>query len=224
MKRKIDFKANLIFDKMKPMTAYKTAEDGLSYPVTLDMRDLVLKTEDQGATDMCAAYTATSWIESILWRKTGKPVDFDPKSLYAKAKTIDGMPNTPGTTLDAVLYAMIDLGWIPGGKRDDVVLFYTANQLKRAIHRYGTCLLGFSITEKWTKHFGRLVFSDASGRNLGGHAVICTGYNDVGVFIQNSWGEDWGKYGFACLSWDLFNKQFIVGAYMKNCLNDIEAK
>ena len=224
MRKKIEFRENLLFDGSRPLSAYKKAPDGLSYPVTLDMRDLVLKTEDQGATSMCAAYTATSWIESILWRKTGKPVDFNPKALYEKAKTLDGMPTTPGTTLDAVLKAMIELGWLPENKREDIVLFYDAYSLKRAIHRYGTCLLGFSITEKWLKHQGKLLLGDVSGRNLGGHAVICTGYNEDGVFIQNSWGEEWGKFGFACLSWSLFNKEFMVGAYMKNCLNDIEDK
>ena len=68
----MDFKANLIFNHGKPLSAYTTESDGFAYPKTLDMRDLVLQTENQGMTSMCAAYTATSWLESLMWRKTGK--------------------------------------------------------------------------------------------------------------------------------------------------------
>lgn len=217
-----DFKPNLIFTTGKPLSAYTKANDGYYYPNTLDMRDLVLKTENQGKTNMCAAYTATSWLEALLWRRTGKPVDYDPVELYKKAKTMDGMPNDEGTTLNAVMYAMIDLGWLEGCKRSDAVFFYDSNQLKRAIHRYGTCLLGFNISSKWYDHNGKLVLSETGGRTEGGHAVICVGYNEVGVLIQNSWGLDWGKYGFACISWEVFNKQFMIGSYFKNCLNNVE--
>ena len=216
------FKPNLIFTGSKPLAAYTRENDGFSYPVTLDLRDLVLKTENQGMTSMCAAYTATSWLESLLWRRTGKPVDYDPQVLYKKAKSIDGMPNEEGTSLDAVMYAMIDLGWLEGCTKKDAVFIRNSNQLKRAVHRYGPCLLGFEITDRWYDHKGKLVFDDITGRSEGGHAVICTGYNEAGVFIQNSWGLDWGKYGFACISWEVFNRQFICGAYFKNCLNDVE--
>jgi len=36
---------------------------------------------------------------------------------------------------------------------------------------------------------------------LGGHAVLCVGYNDVGnvFYCQNSWGEDWGANGYFTL-------------------------
>lgn len=37
---------------------------------------------------------------------------------------------------------------------------------------------------------------------LGGHAFAIVGYNDLGFLVQNSWGEDWGKGGFATLPYD----------------------
>jgi len=217
----MEFKANLIFTKGKPLSAYTTESDGNSYPVTMDMRDLVLKTENQGQTSMCAAYTATSWFESLMWRRTGKPVDYDPEKLYRRAKQIDGMEDAEGTSLEAVMNAIIDLGWDKSFKRTDIKNIFDSNQLKRAIHRYGTCLLGFEITDAWFDHTG-LVFDEMDGESQGGHAVICVGYNDVGVLIQNSWGEEWGKYGFACISWPVFNRYFMCGAYLKNALNNVE--
>lgn len=193
-----------------------------SFPATLDMRDLVLQTENQGQTSMCAAYTATSWLESIMWRKTGKPVHYDAAKLYKHAKSIDGNPNCEGTTLPAIMQALIDLNWSPTNNKEDIVLINSVPALKRAIHRYGTCLLGFMITDSWYKHVNKLVFDDISGKGLGGHAVICVGYNDVGVLIQNSWGQEWGKYGFACITWDVFDKTCCAGAYFKNALNNLE--
>jgi len=37
---------------------------------------------------------------------------------------------------------------------------------------------------------------------LGGHAFAVVGYDRHGFWIQNSWGNDWGKEGFARISYD----------------------
>lgn len=38
-------------------------------------------------------------------------------------------------------------------------------------------------------------------RIIGGHAFAIVGYDDRGFWIQNSWGDDWGKGGFGLLSY-----------------------
>ncbi|MGH2392768.1 MAG: hypothetical protein ACRDGH_04620, partial [Candidatus Limnocylindria bacterium] len=37
---------------------------------------------------------------------------------------------------------------------------------------------------------------------LGGHAFALVGYNEVGFLVQNSWGSEWGKGGFATLPYE----------------------
>jgi hypothetical protein len=37
---------------------------------------------------------------------------------------------------------------------------------------------------------------------LGGHAFALVGYNEVGFLVQNSWGTDWGRRGFATLPYE----------------------
>lgn len=37
---------------------------------------------------------------------------------------------------------------------------------------------------------------------LGGHAFALVGYNEVGFLVQNSWGPQWGKGGFATLAYE----------------------
>ena len=42
----------------------------------------------------------------------------------------------------------------------------------------------------------------AQAEVMGGHAFALVGYNRVGFLVQNSWGEEWGKGGFATLPYD----------------------
>ena len=222
MNEEVKIEGDLIFtDEDQVLNAYEQKSNGLAYPISLDMRDLVLETEDQGKTNQCAAYTASSWIESIMWRRTGRPINYDPAKLYKYAKSKEPTMNDGGLTMPQIMNAIIEMNYCPGCTKSDITYIRNADDLKRAIHRYGTCLLGFSITESWLKH-NTLVMTGYSGKCLGGHAVICCGYNNIGVFIQNSWSKNWGKYGFACISWNVFNSQFRCGAYIKNCLNDVE--
>jgi hypothetical protein len=39
-------------------------------------------------------------------------------------------------------------------------------------------------------------------RQLGGHAFVIVGYDEEGMWIQNSWGPTWGKRGFGRIGYD----------------------
>ncbi len=45
---------------------------------------------------------------------------------------------------------------------------------------------------------GVLKMPAANEKSLGGHAVLCVGYNDAtqSLLIRNSWGTDWGQQGY----------------------------
>jgi len=43
---------------------------------------------------------------------------------------------------------------------------------------------------------------DRHAEQIGGHAFALVGYNEIGFLVQNSWGEEWGKHGFATLLYD----------------------
>ena len=40
-----------------------------------------------------------------------------------------------------------------------------------------------------------------SEKSIGGHAFVIVGYDEKGFWIQNSWGDGWGRSGFAHLSY-----------------------
>ena len=177
------------------------------------------KVEDQGSSPMCAAYSATSYIESILWRKTGVlPPDIDPCKLYDWAKHNDGDPDGDGTTLVAVLDGLAALGHIAPDCETKVIM--SPFDIKSAVHRYGFCLLGLNITDEWFR--GNRDISDTSAPFVGGHAVLCVGYDDYGVWVLNSWGSVWGQGGFARISWNALYRQFMYGTFSSGVYRDME--
>jgi C1A family cysteine protease len=51
----------------------------------------------------------------------------------------------------------------------------------------------------------------------GGHAVLIVGYNDLEktVLIRNSWGTNWGKYGYFTLPYEyVTNPDFVLDAWI----------
>ena len=186
--------------------------------------------ENQGALPYCAAYSASSFAENILWRKNHYPQQIDPVPLYQYAKTIDGSPNTPGTYLECTLEALLKFGYFDkntckvrsfGGKQ-----FGNPNPIRDvrfAIHEFGCCLAGFNITTEWynpekvvTKDLGEhhLIKGGKKYTSEGGHAVLIVGYNLDKFLILNSWGEPYADKGFVYITNDEFERSFISGAVL----------
>ena len=94
--------------------------------------------------------------------------------------------------------------------------------IKYAIHKFGCCLLGFLITQEWYNvTFDNSEIKGIDSPILGGHAVLACGYNKFGVIIQNSWGEGWGEYGYAIVSWDAVRKYLQYGAVLTRSLDGL---
>jgi hypothetical protein len=60
---------------------------------------------------------------------------------------------------------------------------------------------GFEDLDSWTT-----LDDDTSGDVLGYHEVLAIGYDQYGVWIQNSWGTGWGSGGYGELSWQVVGK------------------
>ena len=209
----------LIPGNLGELPALEFARGGFVAPETIDLRDYCLQTRDQGGNPWCAAYSATSFKSNIFWRKADTPVSFDPSPVYAWAKKNDGSPNSSGTTLNAALQALIEDGSFD--KRIcNVKVLRNIKQIKYAIHKFGCCLVGLDVTTEWNNCNKNKSTICGKGKydNMGGHAVLACGYNRDGLIIQNSWGENWGAYGFALITWDELEREFLYGAVIDNCL------
>lgn len=190
-------------------------------PKTIDLRDYCIKTDDQKSNPWCAAYAAAGFASNINWRKNDIITEYDKESIYSSAKKIDGIPYAEGTTLTAALEVLLWQG-IFDSRQCRTRVIRTMDQIKYAVHKFGCCLLGIMVTREWYKcNRNKSTISGKSDREqVGGHAVLCCGYNQDGVIIQNSWGVNWGSYGFALVTWDELERTFSYGAVLNNCLYD----
>ena len=49
----------------------------------------------------------------------------------------------------------------------------------------------------------------------GGHAVACVGYDEYGLIIRNSWGQNWGEAGYCTLPYSQLGKIYEAWALIK---------
>lgn len=184
--------------------------------------------ENQGSLPWCAAYSASTFAENVLWRKEGYPRTIDPAPIYKWAKAHDGDPNGDGTTLDCALQALCALGYFDGdvckvktfggtwyGCDPDEALL----KVKATLHRHGTCIIGCNIDSSWYSPKNGVIAG--GGETQGGHAITPIGYDEGGVLIRNSWGQTWGHEGNAYIPNSVFKKQFMYGSVLTNCLNGL---
>lgn len=70
-----------------------------------------------------------------------------------------------------------------------------------AIAEVGVLFATSNVHQGWSQpgDGGLIEYSDTL---LGAHAFAIVGYDKRGLWIQNSWGEEWGHEGFACISYD----------------------
>lgn len=175
--------------------------------------------EDQGSRPWCAAYSATNFAESVLWRVNGYRTDIDPGPIYWHAKSIDGDPSGDGTYLECALRGLVARGHF--GDACEVRTLRSIEDVKYAVHRYGCCVAGFSITPEWYSPKGAVIRGTVKGEE-GGHAVTIVGYDPDGVLILNSWGRDYARDGKVYMTNRAFNEQFIYGAVLTNVLDGLK--
>ena len=63
---------------------------GTICPLRIDNRQLMSPTDNQTVTPHCAAYSAATLVESLLWKRSGKLKQLDSHQVYALAKKLDG--------------------------------------------------------------------------------------------------------------------------------------
>lgn len=210
------------FDAMMPFSVSLWGTKFIA-PIKVDTRWHCTKTEDQGSKPWCAAYAAAQWAEAIRWQIKDYPEDLDPTWIYSYAKSVDGDPHGDGTTLTAVLEALLYKKVFSPSVCDVKVLRPNIEDIKYAIHKFGLVLGGFNITSEWymlnpNKTF---VCNPKNEDFQGGHAVLICGYDENGLYFQNSWGERWGDSGFGGISWDCVKAQLMYGSVLTNCLNGL---
>lgn len=196
--------------------------DGIVSPLKIDNRQLCSVTDSQGSTPHCGGYSICNIAEALIWKKTGKLMNLNADQVYAKAKQLDGQSNADGTYLEYAIKAAIELGGFGSQSKNlNIGFIYNNNndivkRIQRLIHKYDFIHAGFAIDDGWYKATNEDYIIKKGSHQLGGHAVLICGYDQVGVYIQNSWGKKWGSQGFAVLPWNLVKEQLIYCCVIEN--------
>lgn len=214
LNKKTNFKAGgLIIEDIPSSATYVKTPDKFVAPKKLDFRDMCIETSDQATTPHCVGYSTAGYIEVQNWRRNHYPEQIDGDAIYYEAKKLDNYAGD-GTWIKYAVTAANNLELIQGTAE------YVNNdrqKFKFAIHEKCVCISSFVITNEWNR-VGRDGIIPNWGNNiitLGGHAVLCCGFDDFGVYLQNSWSYNWGLYGFALLSWEQFDRQFQHGIIIR---------
>lgn len=162
---------------------------------------------DQGDTPQCVAYSWAHWLAAgpITQKKSrsGGRAPYDPNSLYHEAQKLDYWEGEDydGTSVRAGAKALVNHGFV-----SEYRWTWDIDTMTDAVLKVGPVVVG-------TWWLSDMIHPDskgkikASGDKVGGHAYLIDGVNtDKELFrIKNSWGRQWGKNGFAYISFDDMN-------------------
>jgi len=180
---------------MVPAVALPTA-----YTVPAPLAPVV----DQGSSPMCVAYSS-GWVKVYEDLRDQGPFNADEPTFFAQ---IGGGPN--GAYTRDAFTRMLNFGYPPVGNaaaagQHKIAAYYSVpverTALCQAILDFGPVVLSMPWYSNW--------FSvDADGdlrppaTQVGGHAIVAVGWDASGLWLQNSWGTDFGVQGGRCrLPW-----------------------
>jgi Papain family cysteine protease len=97
--------------------------------------------------------------------------------------------------------------WVSDAFRTPLGAYYRVDHLSiadlhAALSEIGVIYVTAQIHEGWLspQPDGRIL-NQRSAASLGGHAFLLVGYDTHGFWIQNSWGKNWARSGFAHLTY-----------------------
>jgi len=173
---------------------------------------------NQGYLPHCVAYSWSHWLAAgpITQNKSRKggrsPIDTD--YLYSEAQKIDQWPGEDydGTSVRAGASILKQNGYITAYN-----WAWDIDTTVNALLTLGPVVVGTYWTyDMFFPNEKGLI--KASGNPMGGHAYLLDGVNVKKklIRIKNSWGRDWGKNGFAYISFD--DMDSLIKQYGEVCL------
>lgn len=185
---------------------------GIARPFHVEGRGETLRCGNQGQKPTCVAHACVGIVEQARLRFRRIAEQLDPDPVYARAKEIDGLPGRDGTTLEAGMQAVVDLGWLAPPR--DLQYCGTWEEMKSALLANRFVLAAVEADEALYVT-GRDGWWKPDGKTVGGHAMHLIGCDDDVAHhadFANSWGEDgYGFDGFVRLPQVHFERVWLYG-------------
>ena len=179
---------------------------------------------DQGTEGACTGFALAAVI-NLLNMMRGQSFEASPRMLYEMAQKHDEWPGEDydGSSCRGAIRGWSNMGvcgdddWkFVANKRGELTIkramdarnhplgaYYRLRpnivDYHAALNEVDAIYVSARVHSGWfnPKTVGGVAIIQPDPEPAGGHAFAIVGYNDDGFIVQNSWGEDWGKDGFA---------------------------
>jgi hypothetical protein len=215
-----------------------------SLPAMVDLRSNMSTIEDQGDIGSCTANAIAGAYEFLEKKTTGGYTDVSRLFIYYLERDMEGEVNDDGgARLRNGMKVLKQYGvcaeslWPydtdrfrdqPPQEAFDEAQQHRIDEYHRVpvdVLAFKTCLaegfpvvFGTDIFQSFEKdgHHGNVSMPRRGEKNLGGHAMLCVGYDESRqVFIvRNSWGTKWGDRGYCYFPYDyLCNEEYTTDCW-----------
>lgn len=217
-----------LYSKLKAV-----APEKLPSKVDLRLKDSPIL--NQGQLGSCTANALAGNLDFLKKQKLKKVFDFSRLFIYYNERVIEHTVNTDsGAMLRDGIKTLVKLGACPEtewpydtNKFTDkppakdyadalhyqITSYYRLGSLEEMKHTLADgfpFVFGFSVYESFesstVEKTGIVPLPEKNERLLGGHAVMCVGYDDgeSQFLIRNSWGTSWGLSGYCLMPYGYF--------------------
>jgi hypothetical protein len=177
---------------------------------------------DQGRSAACAGFALATVINELN-RRRARRYGVSPRMLYEMARRNDEWPgeNYDGSSCRGAIKGWHSMGvcreaewpWSDGAageltvkrakaaRENTLGVYYRVapelSHFHAALNEVGVLFVSANLHRGW--HGNQIVEGKIPLRrgSLGGHAFAVVGYDAAGFWVQNSWGDDWGRQGLA---------------------------
>jgi C1A family cysteine protease len=204
-----------------------------SIPQKIDLRPVMSMVENQGDLGSCAAQAAAGGMEYLENKNAPMFVDISRLFIYYQARSIDNnIGYDTGASMRSVMKACATVGackeyiWpyniskftrkpsteaLDDAKNRKLTAYYritNLTDLKISLAAGYPVAFGFMVYESFlspeVSKTGIMPVPSKNESLLGGHGVLCVGYDDTTkhIIVRNSWGDGWGQKGYFMMPYD----------------------
>ena len=202
-------------------------------PARIDLRPGCSPVEDQGQIGSCTANALAGALEFLEKKDGAKFIDLSRLFIYYNERAIEGTTNQDsGAFIRDGIKSLAKIGVCPESKWPYKVTSFkkkpsptcfklakkhriTSYRRLNTVDEMRTCLadgypfvFGFTVYDSFESpavaKSGVLNLPLPKEKQLGGHAVMCVGYDDSAqrFTIRNSWNTDWGMKGYFTMPYE----------------------